>query len=449
MRTSKKEGKAKLGDLIEMQKGFAFKSYWYCDSGQPIVKVSNFTNDSIDTSNLVKIPFDIAKKFKKYELKEGDVVIQTVGSWPSNPASVVGKCIRVPREANNTLLNQNAVRLKPEGDLDNDFLYYILRAPEYSNYIVGTAQGAASQAAVTLDAIRAYKFYCLDYNCQRKIATLLSSYDDLIENNLRRIKILEEMAQNLYREWFVHFRFPGHEKIHFVDSPLGRIPEGWEMKRLDEIIAGHIGGGWGRDEPKGKYSEPAWVIRGTDIPNAKHCNVSKIPFRYHTESNLKTRKLKPGDIIFEVSGGSKDQPLGRALLISSEIFRLFYGYPVICASFCKRVQPSYELYAPEMLYLSFLEGYGSGEIEQFQVQSTGISNFRWSDYLEKVYRCVPPRSIQDSFREITVPIFSQISMLGLKNHFLRQTRDLLLPKLISGEVDVSELDIKVPEEVAI
>ena len=71
---------------------------------------------------------------------------------------------------------------------------------------------------------------------QRKIAAILSAYDDLIENNLRRIKILEEMAQNLYREWFVKFRFPGHQHARFIDSPLGRIPEGWEVKKVGNIL---------------------------------------------------------------------------------------------------------------------------------------------------------------------------------------------------------------------
>jgi type I restriction enzyme, S subunit len=283
---------------------------------------------------------------------------------------------------------------------------------------------------------------------RKKIATILSAYDDLIENNLRRIKVLEEMAQNLYREWFVNFRFPGHEKARFVDSPLGRIPEGWEAKRLGELLSGHIGGGWGKDEQDDKYTEPAWVIRGTDIPNTRLCNISNVPYRYHTVSNLKARKLFPGDIIFEVSGGSKGQPLGRTLLVSPELLRLFKGEKIICASFCKRIEPNFELYVPEILYLSFIEGYRSGEIEQFQVQSTGISNFRWSEYIEKVCRIVPPITAQESFQDIVTPIISQIALLGQKNHTLRQTRDLLLPKLISGEVDVSELDISVSEEVS-
>jgi len=195
-----------------------------------------------------------------------------------------------------------------------------------------------------------------------------------------------------------------------------------------------------------RLTEPAWVIRGTDIPDARSCNFSKAPFRYHTKSNLTSRRLVPGDIVFEVSGGSKGQPLGRSLYVSSELLAAFNGDPVICASFCKRIQPDSEQYASELLYLSFLDAYVSGEIEQYQVQSTGISNYKWSDYLEKVSRCVPPIDLQERFCELSVPLFSEIATLGRKNTTLRRTRDLLLPKLISGEVDVSKLDITVPEE---
>src|SRR5215472_7808938 len=221
--------RTRLGEVVQTQKGYAFKSAWYTDTGRPIVKVSDFTDDSIDCSNLVSIPEEIASGYLKYELGVGDVVVQTVGSWPSNPASVVGKCIRIPDTAAGALLNQNAVKLSPSKCIDPRFLYYLLRNQDFKTYIIGTAQGAASQAAITLESIRAYEFDLPPLRTQRQIAGILSAYDDLIENNQRRIKILEEMARSLYREWFVNFRFPGHEKVPLVDSPLGPIPKGWEV----------------------------------------------------------------------------------------------------------------------------------------------------------------------------------------------------------------------------
>ena len=147
-----------LADCISTKKGYAFKSGWYDDNGHPIIKVSNFTEDSIDVDALTRIRSDLSDDYKGYVLRTGDVVVQTVGSWPSNPQSVVGKAIRVPRNANGALLNQNAVRLDPADQIDQKFLFYLLRNDHFTSYIINTAQGAASQAAITLTSLKAYRF---------------------------------------------------------------------------------------------------------------------------------------------------------------------------------------------------------------------------------------------------------------------------------------------------
>ena len=270
---------------------------------------------------------------------------------------------------------------------------------------------------------------------QRRIASILSAYDELIENSQQRIRILETMARALYREWFVHFRFPGHETHTRVPSPLGNIPQGWEVRPLESLMADHIGGGWGKDTADDNHTNPAWVIRGTDIPDARSSQVKNVPHRYHTQSNLRSRKLAAGDILFEVSGGSKGQLVGRTLLITPELMSAFDG-DVICASFCKRIRPNTASYGAELLYLSFLEAYESGEIEQFQVQSTGISNFKWTEYIAKTERVIPPEPLRSRFREQVVPLFTQIAMLGLQIQNLRRTRNLLLPRLLSGQVNL-------------
>lgn len=147
-----------LGKHIQTHKGYAFKSSWYQDSGVKLVKVSDFTDDSVDTSELVCIVEEIAQNYKKHELQVNDIIIQTVGSWPSNPQSVVGKVIRIPRQAAKSLLNQNAVKIIPKGLINQSFLYYLLKSEEFKKYIIGCAQGAASQASITLDSIREFNF---------------------------------------------------------------------------------------------------------------------------------------------------------------------------------------------------------------------------------------------------------------------------------------------------
>ncbi len=226
-----------LGDRIRTLKGYAFKSSWYSLTGVPIVKVSDLTTDSIDTSALTCIPQTIAAGYSRYALRTGDVIIQTVGSWPNNPRSVVGKVIQVPPAASGALLNQNAVKLEPDTKLDKTYLFYLLKTDAFKRYIVGCAQGAASQASITLEAIRGFRFSLPPLPIQRHIASILSAYDDLIENNTRRIAILEEMAQRLYCEWFVEYRFPGHEGVRMVESELGLVPEGWEIAKLKGLVS--------------------------------------------------------------------------------------------------------------------------------------------------------------------------------------------------------------------
>ena len=203
-------------------------------------------------------------------------------------------------------------------------------------------------------------------------------------------------------------------------------------------MADHIGGGWGKEIADEDHTEAAWVIRGTDIPNARSCQVASVPHRFHTVSNIRSRRLQVGDIVFEVSGGSKGQPVGRTLLVTPQFLSAFGDDAVMCASFCKRVRPDTAGYGSELLYLSLLEGYESGEIEQFQVQSTGISNFKWTEYIAKTKRVIPPEPLRVRFRERVAPLFSQIATLGLQIHNLRSTRDLLLPRLLSGQVNLAE-----------
>lgn len=322
-----------------------------------------------------------------------------------------------------------------ESRYDPFFVYYLLKTRV--EHLKAIAGGAATPI-INKTAFSEIEVKVPLLLIQRRIAGILSVYDELIENSQRRIQILEDMARALYREWFVHFRFPGHESVPRVTSSLGEIPQGWEVKKLGELMLDHIGGGWGKDAADGDHTQPAWVIRGTDIPSARSCQVIGIPHRFHTASNLRSRKLAAGDIIFEVSGGSKGQPVGRTLLISPELLSALAG-DVICASFSKRVRPKDEAYGSEMLYLSFLEGYESGEIERYQVQSTGISNIKWTEFIANTGRVIPPATLQSRFRELVAPLFTQIATVGLKIQNLRRTRDLLLPRLFSGQIDVEAM----------
>jgi len=329
--------------------------------------------------------------------------------------------------------SDNTIVAQPNKQMvDMDYMYYHLKQMNLNRYA-----GGAAQPLLTQTVLKQVETKVPNLNTQQKIASILSAFDDLIENNTRRIAILEETARLIYREWFVHYRYPGHEDDRLVDSgtDLGDVPEGWEVVKLEDILDHYIGGGWGKEEPMEKFPDPAYVIRGTDIPGAKKGDISDVPFRYHKISNLKSRKLKDGDIVFEASGGSKGQPLGRSLLITNKLLSEFDS-EVMCASFCKLMRVNKEITLPELLYLEILEMYDDRRIMKYQVQSTGISNFKFSFFLEDLSVLIPPKELRDKFAKIVRPLFTKMHLLGKKNTRLKETRDLLLPKLISGKEEV-------------
>ena len=405
-----------------------FNDVGYC----LFLSATNVTKSGFEFTSCQFIDQKKDDALNKGKLQRGDIVLTTRGTI----GNTAYYSETIPFD--NLRINSGMVILRCDpSKLLPAFLYHFVRSPSFFSQVNGLRSGVA-QPQLPIRDMRQIKLPLPPLPIQRRIAGILSAYDELIENSQRRIKILESMARGLYREWFVHFRFPGHESVPRVPSPLGEIPEGWEVKNLESLMTSHIGGGWGKEVPDDDHTEPAWVIRGTDIPDARSSQVAGVPHRFHTPSNLRSRRIAIADILFEVSGGSKGQPVGRTLFITPQLMSAFSG-DVICASFCKRVCPNHSVYGGELLYLSFLEGYVSGEIEQFQVQSTGISNFKWTEYIAKIVRVVPPEPLGSHFRNQVSPLFAEIATIGLQIQNLRRTRDLLLPRLLSGQIDVEAI----------
>jgi len=178
-----------VGEFVKHQKGFAFKSNWYQDEGKIVVRVSDTTSNSIDLNTCNKISEEQALVYKTYELKTNDIIIATVGSWPPNYSSVVGKVVRVPSIAEGGLLNQNAVKLNMKVKEVNQqgLLYCILKTDRFLNYIVNSAQGSASQASIKLTDIFNYPIpFGKDiklYDFSNQIEVFLEQQNFLIEEN--------------------------------------------------------------------------------------------------------------------------------------------------------------------------------------------------------------------------------------------------------------------------
>jgi type I restriction enzyme S subunit len=312
-----------------------------------------------------------------------------------------------------TIIRTNPNKLLP------DFLIQLFPLEQTQSKIYNLVTGATGQLELSKTKICELVFDIPPLPTQRKIASILSAYDDLIENNLKRIKLLEEKAQLHYKELM--------QEMHFTKTK--------REEYIKDCLSFYIGGGWGEEEYKEKFTEPAYVIRGTDIPKVRKGDIKNVPFRYHKESNLASRKLEAGDIIFEVSGGSKGQPVGRCLMITEKLVNQFVD-PVMCASFCKLLRTNDKI-TPEYFYCYLLAGYENGVIAQYEKHSaSNIVNYGFEEFIKEQKIKIPKDFDLSSFTEKVKPIFTLVATLGEQNSKLKEARDILLPRLMSGEIEV-------------
>jgi len=303
------------------------------------------------------------------------------------------------------------------------FVYYLLDSIDFASFNSGSAQPSLNRNYLYGLGIR-----FPSPPVQAKIAAILSAYDDLIENNLRRIKILEEMAQNLYREWFVKFRFPGHQNARFTNSPLGRIPEGWEVKALGELASTQ----YGYTESAQKKPIGPQYLRGMDINKTTYIDWDGVPYCPIPNGQFLKYQLAEGDIVI-----IRMADPGKVGIVEKHVNAVFASYLVRLSRKSNRIGPYYLFY---FLIAERYQGYIIGASTGTTRRSASAGVLTGIDVL------IPPESILVEFESQVQAFRRLLNNLLERNTALHQTGDLLLPRLISGEVDVSELDIAVLEE---
>ncbi len=313
-----------------------------------------------------------------------------------------------------------------KGEFDPDFVYYI--STTLRDSLVAFAGGAATPI-INKSAFCSIKVLVPEFGVQRKISAILSAYDELIENNTRRIALLEKLAEKIYREWFVRLRFPGHKKVKLVNRPLR------------SFISEYVGGDWGEDIQSPKFGNRVYVIRGSDFESVQQGDISSVPVRFIKDSGLKNRKLDPGDLIVENSVNHQSRTSGKSMLVTQHVLDLFDG-DVICASFCKLIRPR-ETKHSKFLALNLRLLFEQGLFEYFQnIATNGIANLQVERLMD--------RHLIPFHDDIELIIFESLdtSLLARAKAKLKETRDQLLPRLISGKLSVENLDIQFPPGMA-
>jgi type I restriction enzyme, S subunit len=411
--------KQSLEELCEFINGGAWSDKEYSNEGIPVLKVSNLQSDRIDFSKIDLIPETSREKYSKHILKKDDLVIATVGSHPSLVNSAAGRASIIPKIAEGYLLNQNAVclRTKNQEVLDQKYLAFTGKTQFFQHFIQQRGKGAANQMRIAIGAIKEFEIILPHINIQRRIASILSAYDDLIENNLKRIKLLEELAQRTYEEWFVRFKFPGHENTP-INKETG-LPEGWEKVKLGELCE-KINYGYtasATDRPLGPK-----FLRITDIV-PDNINWQNVPYCEIHEKELSKYLLLEGDIVIARTGAT----VGYAKRINK------HHKKAIFASYLIRLRMHDKL--DNIIAGLFIE---SKNFKNYVLSVAGgaAQPNANAPVLTGILMVVPKYDIQKKFRTIMEPILDLKEMLLIQNTNLKESRDILLPRLMGGVIEV-------------
>jgi Restriction endonuclease S subunits len=328
-------------------------------------------------------------------------------------------------------LAQRVILLRGNPEIvDQHYLFYALQSDIVQGHLMSRATGT-TVLGIKQSELRQVLIPMTSLSNQRKIASILSAYDDLIENNLRRIKILEEMAQRIYQEWFVHFRFPGHENVKMVESELGLIPEGWTMKTVGSISEKIVSGGTPTTTKPSYWDGPfPWLSSGETrdkfiISTDKSITEEGI-------NNSSTRLAKRFDIVVASAGQGKTRGQASLLMLDSYINQSLISISV--KEYCT-------------LYVLFNISSRYEELRNIS-DASSIRGSLTTQIFNNLPILLPDTLILRQFKDTVMSNILLIESIRKQNKNLRQSRDLLLPHLISGELDVENLDIVIPEASA-
>lgn len=405
----------KLADVFDFINGGAWSESEYDVSGIHVVKVTNMVNGDIvrrDDDNY--LPESKYEQYVKHKLKEKDIVVATVGSHPTQQGSVVGRTSLISNDISGSFLNQNAVclRVKRPDLVCPRYFYYITKTVLFKHHIESRARGSANQVRMALGELKKFVHDYPVVSTQKKIASVVATYDGLIENNERRIALLEKMAEEIYREWFVRFRFPGYQAAEFEKG----IPKAWREGKLNDIANFVMG-----QSPKSEF----YNDQGDGLPF--HQGVGSYGMRFpvnETYCSVSGRMAKEGDILFSVRA-----PVGRLNIANTKII---IGRGLAAVSHKDKLN-SY-------LYYLLKVAFANEDI----IGNGAIFNAVGKDELNRFKILLPDENLVNEFEEKISIIDMQIKVLLESKQGLIKTKEMLLPRLISGKLSVAGLDIRFP-----
>lgn len=367
--------------------GTQLKASEYVEHGTPVINVRNIGFGGIRPDKLEFIAEETVNRLSSHLLRRNDIVFGRKGA--------VERHVLIQEGQDKWFQGSDCLRLRLKSSkILPRFVSYYLLTREHQEWMKQQCSHGATMASLNQDIVGRIEFPTPDLKTQFRITSTLSVYDDLIENNTRRISILKEMARRIYEEWFVRFRFPGHENVRMVESELGRVPEGWRVGLLGDDI----------ELPYGKALKAENRTEG-NVPVYGSSGV----VGHHASSLVNG----PGII------------LGRKGNVGSVHWSDVPFYPIDTVFYVRTALP-----------LHFV--YFNLQTQNFLNNDAAVPGLN-RNQAYSLPLLVPDDKRLAKFENLCDSMLGLARLLMRKNINLRTTRDLLLPKLISGELDVSAL----------
>ena len=411
--------KTKIINHCEITSSKRVFAHEYLDSGVPFYRGKEISEKQRSPNEINDQIFISREKFNEIKSKygapiKGDLLLTSVGT--------IGNPYLVKEGEEFYFKDGNLTWFRNFKDLNSQWLYYWLLSPQGKKELNKCTIGA-SQKAYTINLLEGMEFDLLPFPTQNQIASVLSAYDDLIENNEKRIKALEEMAQLLYTEWFVKFKFPGHEKIKLVDSgtSYGKIPEGWEIGKVSDIaniISGFPFKG-STYQDSGKYK----------IVTIKNVHDGQFVLNFDSFLDELPSKLpqlcilNAGDILLSLTGN-----VGRVCVV--------YGKDHVLNQRVAKLQPTVMINR-EFIYSLFRQRRFQQKLE---AMSNGAAQQNLSPVQVKDMNIIIPESeVMKEFGQICSKYFDTNLFLQEKNQTLSNIRDILIPQLVTGKRELKNI----------
>ncbi len=378
------------------------------DEGYPLIRTPNIGKGRLNLAGVHRVSKDIYKKWTQRAVPRPDDLILAREAPAGNVAIV--------KEGQQVCLGQRTVHLRPDrSQIDPNFLTYFLLAPKQRGTLLASETGATSQHVNMKDIRRLSMNGLPPLQAQKRIGHVISTYDDLIENNRRRIQLLEQAARLLYKEWFVHLRFPGYQHTTITNG----VPEGWKKRHLSELLNTQYGfTETATDEPIGPK-----FLRGTDINKTSYIDWGMVPYCPDEKLDFNKFALQVNDIVV-----IRMADPGKVAIVETEQRAVFASYLVrLTRKEGVEIPALYLFYVlSDNAYQGFISGASSGSTRKSASAKLLID-----------FNILVPSSIYLAMLiEQIQPLRQQIQILLKQNASLKQGRDLLLPRLMNGEMIV-------------